>query len=42
MNGRKRHIKFALELRDGEQVRSLEELREYFDIETVKKCDYCR
>ena len=35
MNGRKRHIKFALELRDGEQVRSLEELREYFDIEKI-------
>ena len=34
-NMRNRHIKFALELRGGEQARSLEELREYFDIEKI-------
>ena len=32
---RKRRIKFALELKNGEQVRSLEELQEYFDLEKI-------
>lgn len=31
----RRKIKFALELRDGEQVRSMEELREHFDTEKI-------
>lgn len=29
---RKRKIKFALELKDGQEARSMEELREYFDL----------
>ena len=32
---RKRRIKFALELKDDEQVRSLEELQEHFDLEKI-------
>ena len=32
---RRRKIKFALELRDGEQARSMEELREHFDMEKI-------
>ncbi len=32
---RKRKIKFALELKDGQQVRCIEELREAFDLEKV-------
>lgn len=32
---RKRRIKFALELKDGEEARSMEELRAYFDIEKI-------
>ena len=32
---RKRRIKFALNLKDGEQVRSLEELQEHFDLEKI-------
>ena len=32
---RKRKIKFALELKDGEEVRSMDELREHFDLEKV-------
>lgn len=32
---RKRKIKFALELKDGQEARSIEELREYFDLEKV-------
>lgn len=32
---RKRKIKFALEMKDGHQARSIEELREYFDLEKI-------
>lgn len=32
---RKRRIKFALELKNGEQVRCLEELQEHFDLEKI-------
>lgn len=32
---RKRRIKFALNLKDSEQVRSLEELQEHFDLEKI-------
>lgn len=32
---RKRRIKFALELKDGEEVRSMDELRAYFDLEKI-------
>lgn len=32
---RKRKIKFALELKDGEEARSMDELREHFDLEKV-------
>ena len=33
-----RKIKFALEMADGIEVRSLEELREYFDLDKVIEC----
>ena len=33
-----RKIKFALEMADGVEVRSLEELREYFDLDKVIEC----
>ena len=32
---RKRKIKFALELKDGEEARSMEELRAHFDLEKI-------
>ena len=32
---RKRKIKFALELKDGQEARSMEELREYFDLRKI-------
>ena len=32
---RKRHIKFALELRDGEQARTMEDLQKYFDVNKI-------
>ena len=32
---RKRKIKFALELKNGEQAYSIEDLREHFDLEKV-------
>ena len=32
---KKRKIKFALELKDGEEARSMEELRAYFDLEKI-------
>ena len=32
---RKRKIKFALELKDGQEARSIDELRKYFDLEKI-------